>query len=325
VRTTGPARGDFVGLLALLCATLLSCAALPAPPILLVYGFQPIPGFYPPALWAEIAEELTGRDLGEVEKLWVDATHAVYRLRAIDPTRRNVFVSDYAVAYEPTVRDLRFYAARLADEIAWIREHTDADRLDVVAFSMGALIARCYIEADDFDSVIGEPDFEDYGTEYQGDVQTLVTIAAPHHGAQFAALGPWFGPLPRELDPESAFLALLNEGEEEPPYALRADVRYVSLAGQCCLGFGCSIRSDVEACRRECVEEALSWSGHDLVILMSSAYLPGAEHVACIGMNHIEMRTHPVIAREMANLLAGNLAPDALYASPELAQALESE
>ena len=46
------------------------------------------------------AEELSGRSLGEVEKLWLDATHAVYRLRAIDAMRRDVFVSDYALAYD---------------------------------------------------------------------------------------------------------------------------------------------------------------------------------------------------------------------------------
>jgi len=310
--------------LAALCAIFLTNAAL-STPVVLVYGFQPVPGFYPPQLWAEIAESLAGRGLVDVERLSLDTSHVLYRLRSADDAHRDVFISDYAVAYELFVRDLRYYAARLADEIAWILDEEGVDSVDIVAFSLGALVARCYVEAADFNPVSGTVSFPEYGTEYRGDVGTLVTMAAPHHGAQFAALGPWFGPLPRQLEPGSAFLAILNRGEEAAPFGVNPDVRYVSLAGQSCLGFGCSVRSDVEACRSECVREALAWQGHDLVVLMSSARLPGAEHVACVGMDHIEMRTHPAIVAELADLLAGESVPDALFATEELAQAAESD
>ena len=290
-------------------------------PVLLIYGFQPVAGFYPPQLWAEVAERLTGRNLADIVKLTLDVEHSLFFLASADAATRDVFFSDYAMPYEPTVRDLRFYATRLSEEIAWITESESVGEVDLVAFSMGALVARCYIEANDFASVLGDPDYEDYGTVYRGDVRTLITIAAPHHGAEFAALGPWFGPLPRQLDPESPFLALLNEGETT---ALRSDVRYVSMAGQSCLGFGCSVRSDVDACRRECVEEGLDWAGHDLVILMSSAHLPGAENIACIGMDHIDMRTHPTMVESIERLLDSDPLADAVYASTELENA-ESE
>jgi hypothetical protein len=53
-------------------------------------------------------------------------------------------------------------------------------------------------------------------------------------------------------------------------------------------------------------------------VLMASAYLPEAENVACIGMDHVEMHTHPVLAEAVARILDGKAAPDAVYASPEL-------
>ena len=302
-----------------LACVLFFIAAAGAPPVLLVYGFQPVAGFYPPQLWAEVAERLAERDLAEVAKVRLAPDHTLYALAAADETARPVYISDYAIAYEPTVRDLRFYATRLSDELAWIVEAEGTARVDLVAFSMGALVARCYVEAGDFAVALGEPDFADYGTTYRDDVGTLITISAPHHGARFAALGPWFGPLPRQLDPKSPFLALLNEGEhEETSTALHPDIRYVSLAGQSCLGFGCSVRPDVDACRRECVEEALNWSGHDLVVLMSSARLAGAENVACIGFDHVNMRTDPALVDAIARILDGDAAPEAIYATPEL-------
>jgi hypothetical protein len=283
-----------------------------SPPLLLVYGFQPLPGFHPPDLWADVIEALGGIAKGAVEhRLGFD--HVVYAVPGRPAARRAIYVSDYALALEPTVRDLHFYADRLSEEIAWVCRREETDRADVVAFSMGALVARAYIESADFPPAA----LPSGGRTYRDDVRTLVTIAAPHHGAAFAALGPWFGPLPDQLDPESAFFAALNAGESEGT-ALHPNVRYISLAGQSCLGFGCSIRTDVEACRRECVEEALDWAGHDLVILMSSARLTGAENVACIGLDHVDMRTHEVILATLEPILDGAETPHALYADEDL-------
>lgn len=293
----------------------------PLSPILLIYGFQPLPGFHPPQLWTKLGQALSGRRPSEAETIWLDASHRLYRLSAIDSMHRDVFISDYAIPYEPTVRDLRFYAARLAEELVWIGQSAPMETVDLVAFSLGALIARCYIEADDFDPVLGDPGFTDYGTVYQGDVGTLITTAAPHHGAEFAAIGPWFGPLPTQLDPASEFLAILNAGEGTEATGLSPNVRYVSLAGQSCFGYGCSIRDDVDACRGECVEEGLGWAGHDLVVLMSSARLPDAENIACIGMDHIDMRTDPAVVDAIVKLLNGIDVADVIYASPELEQA----
>ena len=106
-----------------------------------------------------------------------------------------MYLSHYAGSLEPTVRDLRYYAARLADEIAWVKNATGAAGVDLVGHSMGGLVARCYVETADFASLLGGPGFPDYGTTYRGDVRTLVTLATPHHGTPFAGLGAWLGPL----------------------------------------------------------------------------------------------------------------------------------
>ena len=60
-----------IAILAALSAILpgpIDLAALSPLPVILIYGFQPVPGFYPPQLWAEFAEELSGRPVGEAER-----------------------------------------------------------------------------------------------------------------------------------------------------------------------------------------------------------------------------------------------------------------
>jgi len=305
-------------------AALSAVALLPAlasaalPPVLLVYGFQPIPGFRATAVWETFAERLAGAPIAAATPVGIEPGHGLFFLAAADTDHRDVFLSDYALAYEPTVRDLRFYARRLADEIAYITADGSISYVDVVAHSMGALVARAYIECDDFAEVFGSEEYPDHGTEYRGDVRTLVSLASPHHGALLASFGQWLSRLGRQLSPEGTFLELLNRDRvvEDRLISLRPDVRYVSMAGQTC--FGCGLRRDEDACLRECVDAGLAWQGSDLVVLMASAYLPEAENVACIGMDHVAMHTHSVLAEAVVAILDGNRAPDVIYASPEL-------
>jgi pimeloyl-ACP methyl ester carboxylesterase len=288
------------------------------PPVLLVYGFQPIPGFRATQVWEDVAEHLTGNAVANVRTLEIEPGHNLFFLSAGDTEHRDVFFSDYALAYEPTVRDLRFYAERLSDEIARITSEFSVPQVDVVAHSMGALVARAYVEADDFADALGSEDFPDHGTEYRGDVRTLISVAAPHHGAFLASFGQWLSRLGRQLSPEGAFLELLNRDHviDDRLTSLHPDVRYVSMAGQTC--FGCGLRLDEEVCLRECVDAGLAWQGSDLVVLMASAYLPEAENVACIGMDHVDMHTHPALSEAIDGILDGGLVPDVIYASPEL-------
>ena len=308
------------GLPVLVCALAASAlvATAAGPPVLLVYGFQPIPGFRATELWEEVAERLAGRPIVHAQAIEIEPGHGFFFLPSANLESRDVYLSDYAPPYEPTVRDLRFYAERLADEIAWITDASSVLAVDVVAHSMGALIARAYIEADDFEEILGSDDFPDYGTAYRGDVRTLITVAGPHHGAYLVSFGQWLSRLGRQLSPEGAFLELLNRDRmvDDRLTSLHPEVRYVSMAGQTC--FGCGLRRDEEACLRECVDAGLAWQGSDLVVLMSSAYLPEAENVACIGMDHVDMHAHPVLAEAVDAILAGARAPSAIYAVPEL-------
>ncbi|MDD4904404.1 MAG: hypothetical protein PHX77_07900, partial [Candidatus Bipolaricaulis sp.] len=287
----------------------------PRIPVILVYGFQPAPGFVPTRVWEAFGERLSGRPMVEAERCTIDKAHSIYVLAAADTAHDDVYISHYAGSLEPTVRDLRYYAARLADEVAWVKEVEGVDAVDLVGHSMGGLIARCYVEASDFEPLLGEPDFEDYGTVFRNDVRTLVCLATPHHGAAVAAFGSWLGPLLAELAPDSRLLQALNE-PAVPGGAIAPSVRYVSMAGQSC--FGCGLLRDEEVCLRECVADGLAWSGSDLVVSMASAYLADAENTACLGMDHVAMHIHPVLADAVAAVLAGHPAPTVLLADPRL-------
>ncbi len=312
------ARLGFLAFVVFVLAATSMVGAAAGPPVLLVYGFQPIPGFRATLVWEVVAEYLAGEGIQKIRTIEIEPGHSLFFLPAGDAEHRDVFLSDYALAYEPTIRDLRFYAERLADEIEHITSALSVPQVDIVAHSMGALVARAYVECDDFDEVLGSEDFPDHGTEYRGDVRTLISLAAPHHGAFLASFGQWLSRLGRQLSPEGDFLELLNRDRivDGRLMSLHPDVRYVSMAGQTC--FGCGLRLDEEVCLRECVEAGLAWQGSDLVVLMASAYLPEAENVACIGMDHVDMHTHPVLAGAIEGILDGDPVPNAIYASPAL-------
>jgi len=287
-------------------------------PVLLIYGFQPVPGFRAPVLWTALAERLSGNRIESAQEVVLESGHAFHVLPSVSAADRDVYISDYTIRFEPTMRDLRFYACRVADEIAWITTTTGASRVDLVAHSMGGLIARAYIEAADFDDVLGRSGFPDYGLAYRGDVRTLITLATPHHGMAFAPPGSWFGTLSNQLAAGSDFLRLLNESSDpgDPRAALVPDVRYISLAGQSCLG--CGLRRDEADCLRACLTEGIAWRGSDLVVLMESAFLPGAENHPCLGMDHVDLREHPVVCEAIVSLLDGRAIPEQLLSSESL-------
>ncbi len=283
-------------------------------PVLLVYGFQPLPGFRTTQLWEEFAEHLSGNDIVNTQTLKLSSNHEFYFLPAVDAQRRDVFMSNYCFSYEPTTRDLFFYTRRFVDEIDFIKSEFGVRAFDVVGHSMGGLIARAYIEIDDFDDVLGTDDFQDFGIAYGGEISTLILLATPNHGTLIASLGQLFSTLSRQLAPESEFLWQLNEIQWNDGHlsALNPSVRYVSMAGQTCLG--CGLRTNEESCLRACVDEGLSWNGSDFVVMMASAYLPEAEHCALIGFDHVQNHTDVSIAEVIEAILNGKCPPAAIYA-----------
>ena len=66
-------------------------------------------------------------------------------------------------------------AKKLGEKIRDIRKYTGSSRIDVVAHSMGGLVARAYIE-------------ELGGIEYENDIDSLITVGTPHFGSPEAYL-----------------------------------------------------------------------------------------------------------------------------------------
>jgi len=310
--------GCIVGLLVGVAILTFTTDAAERLPVLLVYGFQPIPGFRAIRLWEAMAECLSGSDIVEIETFQIEPGHSLFFLGAASDGARDVYISDYALAYEPTTRNLCFYADRLSDEIAWIVEQAGVERIDIVGHSMGGLVARAYIESSDFAEVLGSADVPDYGLSYGGEVRVLITTATPHHGMSLGSLSQYFNTLTRQLSPGSDVLAMLNRDEviDGRLTALHPDVQYVSMAGQTC--FGCGLRLDESVCLRDCVTAGIAWQGSDLVTLMASAYLPDARNIACIGMDHVDMRIGPLICSTVTDLLDGRPVPDVIYGDPNL-------
>ena len=103
-----------------------------------------------------------------------------------------------------------------AVQAAWPSDDPDTTvEVDVVAFSMGGLIAR-YAAA--------EPELSDDGeTKRRLKIARLFTISTPHRGASLASLTVPFLTLdPRLLDmrPDSDFIATLNERFDGQAYEL---------------------------------------------------------------------------------------------------------
>lgn len=264
-----------------------------------------------------MAELLSGSQIQHSEEIVLDKDHKFFHLPAVDLDHRHVFISGYAIDHEPTVHDIRFYSARVADEIAWITSALEYEQVDIVGYSMGGLIARAYVEAEDFTEVLGDADFPEYGAAYRGDVRMLLTLATPHHGISYATFGEWLGASVRQMSPENAFLELLNwkRSSNDESSHLHSSVIYVTFAGQSCLG--CTLRPDEETCLRDCAEEGKRWQGSDGVVFMDSARLVGANNHACISLEHTAMRRHPAICAAVAAALGGRYVPEIISTSSE--------
>jgi triacylglycerol lipase len=96
---------------------------------------------------------------------------------------------------EPPLGGIDGFAEALAARIDQLLAETAADRVVLVAHSMGGLAARAYLRRHGADKVA-----------------RLVTLATPHHGTLMARLGP--GQNAREMQPGSPWLRELARGEE---------------------------------------------------------------------------------------------------------------
>lgn len=93
---------------------------------------------------------------------------------------------------EPVYADIDSYADGVARRIEEIRIATGADKLVILAHSMGGLVARAYLRK--------------HGTQH---VAKLITLGTPHQGTEMARMGA--GENGRQMVPGNAWLRRLNE------------------------------------------------------------------------------------------------------------------
>jgi hypothetical protein len=179
-------------------------------PLLLVHGWYS-EAFDPADTWKTMVMELTGKDPTQSGNYFYvyDPEHPDdpnYALRCIEGEGRTVYISNYT--HNPgggTPGDIRSYAKSLAREIEVLKGHRGAPAVDITSHSMGALVARAYIENQD---LTGNPS----PAPYQHDVRAHIMEAPPNQGAHFDTLYPgcWNWTSVQQMKHGSEFLTQLN-------------------------------------------------------------------------------------------------------------------
>jgi len=153
-------------------------------PVMLVHGAHMLPhlglhpfSFDPRDDWKEMAEALTGRGIGEAEQV---PSHSFWKLEAKDEEHFTVYISNYTDGKIPTKDDIRAYAMNLTNEIQAIKSDAGVSKVDIVAHSMGGLVARAYIESEDLEFLEGHELYEEL--RYNDDVRKLIMLGTPNHG-----------------------------------------------------------------------------------------------------------------------------------------------
>ena len=181
-------------------------------PLLLVHGWYP-DAFDPAETWRVMAQILTGKDAMQP----ADFTYIYdpdrpgdenYALKFLTGQGLDVYISNYT--HEPesgTPGDIRRYAHSLAHEIEIVRSHKGAPAVDILSHSMGGIVARAYIENEDFSP-------NPYPAPYRDDVFNLIMLAPPNQGTKWSNLYPgwWDWLTVLQLESDSDFLAQLNSG-----------------------------------------------------------------------------------------------------------------
>ncbi len=109
-------------------------------------------------------------------------------------------LSAWTLDMEPVFGGIDEYSPALAARIETVLALTHAQRLVVVAHSMGGLALRAYLRA--------------HGGEQ---VALAITLGTPHHGTWIARRG--FGENARQMVPGSAWLDFLSRSEQDDPAA----------------------------------------------------------------------------------------------------------
>ncbi len=253
-------------------------------PILLVHGHQ-LGTYNPIEIWAPMVAKLTGNTnniYNIIESCPVKSGNwNIYYIKAIDSNHYDVFISDYAHnkwffdRYKRwrTAGDIREYAKNLSLEIQTAKDlfnlnnQNKIDKIDIIAHSMGGLVARAYIESDDFKSDFAKNNYffiitnegkilieDPYPLLYHRDVRRLIMIGTPNHGTQVSYL-PTLTICGSQMSPNSSFLKVLNYNKDinfsidtikQNPDLINTGVDYYTITGVIPRLWNCKNFSDVK-------------------------------------------------------------------------------
>ena len=100
-----------------------------------------------------------------------------------------VLIADYGYGSRSSNQDLRLSARHVSEKVDWLMElseieHTKVSRVDIVAHSMGGLIARYYMRYGYMDA-----EGKQHRTGHEDAVRKLITLDTPHGGS---AVADWY-------------------------------------------------------------------------------------------------------------------------------------
>lgn len=235
----------------------------------------------------------------------------VHLIPVLEREGYGVVVYDY-----PYNRDLDETAPDFVDSWLAVRERT-GDRLPwvVLSHSMGALLARSYVEGESYRGdvaamiLIGPPNRGSALARAQGLLQWIDGLKATREagGQALASLGDGIGEAAQDLSPGSEFLDRLGEAgprEGVPYYILAGDVGFLSQQARE------RIESQYDLVKRRAgllgglagmfvgdlpeVLDVLADGTGDGAVAVSSTLLDGAEEHVVLHVNHVELIRGPL-------------------------------
>ena len=248
------------------------------PPVtlLLVHGWQLKGGFDPDGLWKNMSFRLTGDNEGS----WV------CDMKRYEGNGFIVYTSNYAHDTSMgTHKNIRYYADNLAGEIEVIKSEENASKVIIVAYSMGGLVSRAYIESSDFG-----------GNLYGDDISKLIMLGTPNHGDNWILIFPllpliylyflligWVAEW--QMIPYSFFLNTLNHGNPLKIFGediINSNVNYYTIAGN--------------------ISKSLIWGDSDGFVTVKSVQLSNVPHFN-YPVNHTELRTDYDVHQKVKELI----------------------
>jgi len=128
-----------------------------------------------------------------------------------DPSGANLFALEFSRSAD--VDGLAYKTLELAKGIGELRRFTGCEKVRIIAYSAGGLVARTYLQ----DALPG--------VHYADDVESLVTIATPHLGSNKAEhFGDYLGTRVTSIKPSAELIVRMNKTLPLPP-----DVKFASV------------------------------------------------------------------------------------------------